>query len=70
MSNFILEMAAHVEGFTDEQFAQIESSVPDAQALLSLLKKNEAAITEAIALIKKLTPTATMVLTVFKENQT
>jgi hypothetical protein len=69
VSDFIVAMAGHMEGFTDDQIAQIEAAVPNAQALIALIQKNEPTITQALMLAQKLVPVANMVLTVLKEKQ-
>ena len=68
--DFLEETALRFEGFTDQQIAQIEAAIPNAQALVALIEKNEPTMTQALALAKSLLPVADMILTVMKEKKT
>ena len=68
--NFLEDMGLRMEGFTDDQIAQIEAATPTAQALVALVQKNQPAMAQAWILIQKLIPVANMALTVLKEKQT
>jgi hypothetical protein len=73
--DFLLDTGLRFEGFTDQQIAQIQAAIPQAQALVALIEKNEVTITAALELItqvqaqaKELLPIADMILTKFKEK--
>jgi hypothetical protein len=66
--NFLEDMGLRMEGFNEEQIAQIEAAIPTAQAFVALAQRNQPAITAALALIQKLMPTINMALTVIKEK--
>jgi hypothetical protein len=66
---FIEQSALRFEGFTDTQIAQITAAIPQMQALVELVQKNEAVITQASMLGKALLPVVDMILTVIKEKK-
>ncbi len=48
MSSFIESMALHLEGFTDEQIAQIDGIMPDIEHLLAVAHAEAPRITKLI----------------------
>jgi ABC-type transporter Mla subunit MlaD len=62
MTDFIETIGLHAEGFTDQQIAQINAELPDAQALIALVKANLPAITRLITVLQ-------MAVAVFEQHQ-
>ena len=62
MTDFIESIGLHAEGFSDEQIAQINAELPDAQALIALDKANLPKITRLITVLQ-------MAVAVFEQHQ-
>jgi prefoldin subunit 5 len=68
MTDFVTNMGLHMEGFTDEQIAQINEAIPYAQALVTRINANMALLNTLMADIQKIMPTVQMALTVVHQK--